>query len=119
MPCDAQTLSRLEDTFIRACGNVVRVQQLLAEENDLHISYSTLTRWIRDAGLRSPPRRSGEYQLAPGAEAQHDAMKAINASRTACCIGSVVLPSNVMPLITVRIITPRRIKSRMVSTTSM
>jgi len=71
-PCDAQTLSRLEDAFIRACGNVVRVQQLLAEENDLHISYSTLTRWIRDAGLRSPPRRSGEYQLAPGAEAQHD-----------------------------------------------
>jgi hypothetical protein len=65
-------LSRLEDAFIRACGNVVRVQQLLAEENDLHISYSTLTRWIREAGLRSPPRRSGEYQLAPGAEAQHD-----------------------------------------------
>ena len=71
-PCDAKTLSRLEDAFIRACGNVVRVRQLLAEENDLHISYSTLTRWIRDAGLRSPPRRSGEYQLAPGAEAQHD-----------------------------------------------
>src|SRR4029077_5557804 len=71
-PCDAQTLSRLEDAFIRASGNVVRVQQLLVEENDLHISYSTLTRWIRDAGLRSPPRRSGEYQLAPGAEAQHD-----------------------------------------------
>jgi transposase len=71
-PCDAQTLSRLEDAFGRARGNVVRVQQLLAEENDLHISYSTLTRWIREVGLRSPPQRSGEYQLAPGAEAQHD-----------------------------------------------
>jgi transposase len=71
-PCDAQTLSRLEEAFIHARGNVVRVQQLLAEANDLHISYSTLTRWIREAGLRSPPRRSGEYQLAPGAEAQHD-----------------------------------------------
>ena len=71
-PCDAQTLSRLEDAFMRAVGNVVRVQQLLAEENDLHISYSTLTRWIREAGLRSPPQRSGEYQLSPGAEAQHD-----------------------------------------------
>jgi transposase len=71
-PCDAQMLSRLEDAFSRARGNVVRVQQLLAEENDLHISYSTLTRWIREADLRNPPRRSGQYQLAPGAEAQHD-----------------------------------------------
>jgi transposase len=71
-PCDAQTLAKLEDAFSRARGNVVRVQQLLADENDLHISYSTLTRWIREAGLRSPPRRSGEYQLPPGAEAQHD-----------------------------------------------
>ena len=71
-PCDAQTLSRLEEAFIRARGNVVRVRQLLAEENDLHISYSTLTRWIREAELRSPPPRSGEYQLAPGAETQHD-----------------------------------------------
>ena len=71
-PCDAQTLSRLEDAFVHARGNVVRVQQLLAEENGLHISYSTLTRWIREADLRNPPRRSGQYQLAPGAEAQHD-----------------------------------------------
>src|SRR6516165_5636576 len=69
-PCDAQTLSRLEDAFRRA--NVVRVQQLLADENELEVSYSTLTRWIREAGLRSTPRRSGEYRHAPGAEAQHD-----------------------------------------------
>jgi transposase len=71
-PCDAQTLSQIEDAFSRARGNVVRVRQLLAAENDLDVSYSTLTRWIREAGLRSPPRRSGEYQPAPGAEAQHD-----------------------------------------------
>ena len=43
-PCDAQTLAALEDAFTRARGNVVRVQQLLAGDNDLHISYSTLTR---------------------------------------------------------------------------
>ena len=43
-PCDAQTLAALEDAFRRARGNVVRVQQLLASDNDLHISYSTLTR---------------------------------------------------------------------------
>jgi transposase len=72
LPCAAQTLAKLEDAFSRARGNVVRVQQLLADENDLQVSYSTLTRWIREAGLRSPPRRSGEYRHAPGAESQHD-----------------------------------------------
>jgi transposase len=71
-PCDAQTLAALEDAFRRARGNVVRARQLLASDNDLHISYSTLTRWIREAGLRSPPQRSGEYSFAPGAEMQHD-----------------------------------------------
>jgi transposase len=71
-PCDAETLSRVEDAFRRARGNVVRVQQLLADENELEVSYSTLTRWIREAGLRSSPRRSGEYRPAPGAESQHD-----------------------------------------------
>jgi transposase len=59
-PCDTRTLSQLEDAFRRARGNVVRVQQLLADENELEVSYSTLTRWIREAGLRSSPRRSGE-----------------------------------------------------------
>jgi len=37
----------------------------------------------------------------------------------ACCIGSVVLPSNVMPLMTVLMMTPRRMNSRIVSTTSV
>ena len=34
--------------------------------------YSTLTRWIREAQLRDPPRRSGEYQQGPGEEMQND-----------------------------------------------
>ena len=71
-PCDAQTLAALEDAFRRARGNVVRVRQLLASDNDLHISHRPLPRWIREAGLRSPPQRSGEYSFAPGAEMQHD-----------------------------------------------
>jgi hypothetical protein len=62
----------LEDAFARARGNVARVQQLLANESDLKVPYSTLTRWIRDAGLRHPPRRAGEYHFAPGEEMQHD-----------------------------------------------
>jgi len=51
---------------------VARAQQLLAHERDLEVPYSTLTRWIREAGLRHPPRRAGEYHFAPGEEMQHD-----------------------------------------------
>jgi transposase len=65
-PCDAATLARLEEAFKRARGNGVRVQEILASETGLNVSYSTLTRWIREAQLRDPPRRSGEYHQAPG-----------------------------------------------------
>jgi len=62
----------IEDAFARANGNVARVQQLLVAENDLPVAYSTLTRWIREAGLRRPPQRAGEYHFGPGEEMQHD-----------------------------------------------
>jgi transposase len=71
-PCDEKTLARLKDAFERARGNGVRVQELLADEDGLKVPYSTLTRWIREAELRPRPRRSGEYQLGPGQEMQHD-----------------------------------------------
>jgi transposase len=71
-PCDAAVLARLEEAFKRAHGNGVRVQELLASEVGLNVPYSTLTRWIRDAQLRDPPQRSGEYHQAPGEEMQHD-----------------------------------------------
>ena len=70
-PCDEATLVRLKAAFERARGNVVRVQELLADDG-LQVRYSTLTRWAREAGLRSPPRRAGEYDFAPGQEMQHD-----------------------------------------------
>ena len=66
------SLTYLQSAFARAQGNVARVQQLLAAEYDLKVSYSTLTRWVRDAGLRTPPQRAGEYAFAPGEEMQHD-----------------------------------------------
>jgi hypothetical protein len=66
------SLSYLKSAFERAQGNVVRVQQLLQAEYDLSVSYSTLTRWVREAGLRSPPPRAGEYGFGPGEEMQHD-----------------------------------------------
>ena len=70
-PCDEAMLVRLKAAFERTRGNVVRVQELLADDG-LQVRYSTLTRWAREAGLRSPPRRAGEYDFAPGQEMQHD-----------------------------------------------
>ena len=70
-PCDEATLGRLKAAFARARGNVVRVRELLADDG-LEVSYSTLTRWVREADLRGPPRRAGEYHFAPGQEMQHD-----------------------------------------------
>src|SRR5271168_3838629 len=70
-PCDEATLGRLKAAFARARGNVVRVRELLADDG-LEVSYSTLTRWVREADLRGPPRRTGEYDFVPGQEMQHD-----------------------------------------------
>ena len=70
-PCDDATLSRLKAAFTRARGNVVRVRELLADDG-LDVPYSSLTRWVRDADLRGPPRRAGEYDFVPGQEMQHD-----------------------------------------------
>jgi len=70
-PCDEAMLARLRTAFERVGGNVVRVRELLAEDGH-EVAYSTLTRWAREAGLRSPPRRAGEYAFAPGEEMQHD-----------------------------------------------
>lgn len=67
-----QTRAQLHAAFERAGANVVRAQQLLAEEHGSELAYSTLTRWVRVAGLRAPPARSGEYSFAPGQEMQHD-----------------------------------------------
>jgi transposase len=63
---------RLVEVYARAKGNAVRMGQILADEHDLQLPYSTLTRWVRAAELRAAPKRSGEYDFAPGEEMQHD-----------------------------------------------
>jgi len=69
--CDEATLAIVKARFEQARGNVVRVRELLADDG-LEVSYSTLTRWVREADLRGPPRRAGAYQFVPGQEMQHD-----------------------------------------------
>jgi len=69
---DEPTQQRLRLVYERAKGNAVRMGQILAAEYDQWLPYSTLTRWVRQAELRQPPKRSGEYHFEPGQEMQHD-----------------------------------------------
>jgi transposase len=69
---DEAMQQRLAQVYARAGGNAVRMGQILAEEHDQQMPYSTLTRWVRQAELREPPKRSGEYHFEPGQEMQHD-----------------------------------------------
>ena len=70
--CPAPVRLWLPSAFERARGNAVRIQEMLAAEMDLRPGYSTLTRWIREADLRTSPKRAGAYHFAPGQEMQHD-----------------------------------------------
>src|SRR6202011_6407480 len=91
--CPDETLAQLKTAFARARGNVVRARELLAEDGVV-VPYSTLTRWAREAGLRTVPRRAGEYDFLPGQEMQHDSSPhrlAIGGnSVTAQCAGLVL-----------------------------
>ncbi len=70
-PQIAARSERIAMALTQARGNAVRAQQLLAADG-LEVAYSSLTRWIRQAELREPPQRAGEYHFGPGAEMQHD-----------------------------------------------
>jgi len=62
----------IREAFLRCGGNVVRVQEVLADQG-IRIGYSTLTRIARDKGLREPKKvRAGVYTFGPGEEMQHD-----------------------------------------------
>jgi transposase len=63
---------RLAEVYARAQGNAVRMGQILKDEDGIEWAYSTLTRRVRQAELRTPPKRAGEYHFEPGEEMQHD-----------------------------------------------
>ena len=87
-------LPLIRDMFARCRGNVVRVQEMLAEQG-ISIGYSTLTRIAREQGLREPEKtRAGVYTFGPGEEMQHDTSphKVILAGKptTAQCAGLIL-----------------------------
>lgn len=62
----------LPELFKRCRGNVVRIKEILQEEYNQTIGYSTITHWCREYQLREPKKRAGIYSPAPGVEMQHD-----------------------------------------------
>lgn len=71
-PLAAAAQQRLAEVYARARGNAVRMGQILKAEDGLDCAYSTLTRRVREAELRTPAKRAGEYHFEPGEEMQHD-----------------------------------------------
>ena len=63
----------LKAVYQRCDGYAQRVHEILSEEYQIHIGYSTLTRLLGQQGIgRKPPQRDQRYPDIPGAEMQHD-----------------------------------------------
>ena len=62
----------LPEIYLRCKGNGVRIREVLKDEYDIEVAYSTLTRLLRKQELREQKRRSGIYHFEPGQEMQHD-----------------------------------------------
>jgi len=63
----------LETLYISCRGYAHRMQEVLEEEHQIKIGYSTLTRLIREKDMRKKKKgRSSHYEDVPGEEMQHD-----------------------------------------------
>lgn len=66
-------LELLRDLYGQCDGYAQRVHEKLVEEEGIEVTYSTLTRMLRDAGISTPAQsRCGGVPDQPGAEMQHD-----------------------------------------------
>jgi transposase len=69
----SEELTALVGPLITTCrGNLVRVREILEQQYQRKVSYSTLTYLVRKHKLKETPQRVGEYCFAPGEEMQHD-----------------------------------------------
>jgi len=69
---DQAIIELLPQIYPRCKGNGVRIREVLKEQYEIDIAYSTLTRLLHEQELREPKRRSGLYHFEPGQEMQHD-----------------------------------------------
>ncbi len=71
-PREIMPREQLQKLYKSCKGNVVRIQEILETEHNRKIGYSTLTRIVREARLRKPKQRVGQWTFEPGEEMQHD-----------------------------------------------
>ena len=63
----------LKELYAQCDGRAKRVHEKLVEERDIEVTYSTLTRMLREEGISTPPTSRCEQRPdEPGAEMQHD-----------------------------------------------
>jgi transposase len=62
----------IKEIYPRCLGNAVRIQEVLEEQYQVNIPYTTLTWMIRQMDLREGKKPVGIYTFEPGAEMQHD-----------------------------------------------
>jgi transposase len=67
-----QHMDLIRSVFKQCKGNAVRVQEVLQQDHNLEIGYSTLTRALRDYEIRKPKPPVGTYHFEPGEEMQFD-----------------------------------------------
>jgi len=70
-----QELVQLVQSLLPSCrGNLVRVHELMTNDHQQDLAYSSLTYLVRKHQLKetSKPQRFGEYYYDPGVEMQHD-----------------------------------------------
>lgn len=66
-------LEKVRQLFLDCRGNLVRVHEELRARHEIHVPYSTLTRFCRDADIGKAPKvPAGRYVFKPGEEMQHD-----------------------------------------------
>jgi transposase len=69
---------RIEEELLRrlhqeCAGRIQRMHEKLIEEEGVQVTYSTLTRMLRELGISTPPKsRCDRVPDEPGAEMQHD-----------------------------------------------
>ena len=67
---DLELLRRL---YAKCEGRIQRVHEMLNEEEDISVTYPTLTRMLREAQISRPPHRACDSRPdRPGVEMQHD-----------------------------------------------
>jgi transposase len=75
--CDKKELDEdiVRELYKKCTGHIQRVHEILTEEHNINIGYSTLTQFIRGKSISKPPhstKRHHRVEDIPGEEMQHD-----------------------------------------------